>query len=53
MREILFRGKCIDNNEWIYGGFVKVSPPPVVFKGEEEPTSYYIVCENPRWENDL
>jgi len=27
MREILFRGKCKDSNEWVYGGYTKPDYP--------------------------
>lgn len=51
MREIKFRGKRIDNGQWVYGGFhkhQKYTPSPIIPKGEEpkEPECACLVIES-------
>lgn len=42
-REIKFRGKRIDNGEWVIGGYYEHKPPLQCFKSEnDEPSEYYI-----------
>lgn len=36
MREILFRGKCIDNGEWVEGYYYKMSKTTYCFKEDYE-----------------
>jgi len=36
MREILFRGKRIDNGEWVEGGYARIDPPPVCFTEDKD-----------------
>lgn len=49
MREILFRGKCIDNGEWVEGYYYKMSETTYCFKEdyERKPVSehHYILQE--------
>lgn len=46
MREILFRGKCIDNGEWVEGYYYKMSETTYCFKEDYErkpvPEHHYI-----------
>jgi uncharacterized phage protein (TIGR01671 family) len=51
VREIKFRGKRIDNGQWVYGGFhkhQKYTPSPIIPKGEEpkEPECACLVIES-------
>ena len=51
MRTIKFRGKRIDNGEWVYGGFHKhqlVTPSPIIPKGEKpkEIEYAYLIIES-------
>lgn len=49
MREILFRGKRIDNGEWVEGNYYKIPAPPVCFKEDLKTVrdKHYIILENP------
>ena len=33
-REILFRGKRVDNNEWVYGYYIEVENKPYISRGK-------------------
>lgn len=37
-REILFRGKRVDNGEWVEGGYAKIPAPPVCIGEPGKPT---------------
>ena len=41
--EILFRGKCIDSGEWVYGYYVKHDAVKVCFSSDDPKTRHYIV----------
>ena len=49
MRESLFRGKCIDNGEWVEGYYYKMSETTYCFKEDYErkpvPEHHYILQE--------
>lgn len=49
MREILFRGKRVDNGEWVEGNYYKIPAPPVCFKEDLKTVrdKHYIILENP------
>lgn len=49
MREILFRGKRVDNGEWVEGNYYKIPAPPVCFKEDLKTVrdKPYIILENP------
>ena len=38
MREILFRGKRLDNGEWVEGGYVKLNGAPFIVVRDEDGT---------------
>ena len=41
--EILFRGKRVDNDEWVYGYYVKHDRVKVCFSSDNPETRHYIV----------
>lgn len=47
MREILFRGKRLDNGEWVYGYIVKHGDRWWIYTGEIEYIYYPMLAENP------
>lgn len=45
-RKILFRGKRVDNDQWIEGGYAEIKPPPVCFSSDPvKPDKVCIVAE--------
>lgn len=45
MRNILFRGKRLDNNEWIYGYYFKHDKVKVCFSTDDPKTKHRILCD--------
>ena len=54
MREVLYRGKRVDNDEWVYGYYYKISAPPVCFKEDEKVVrdKHFIIFEHPNYVPD-
>ena len=56
MREILFKGKCIDNGEWVYGNLIRnfngtsyirqIAPPYNMFLVVPETVGQYTGCKD-------
>lgn len=44
-RTILFRGKRLDNDEWVYGGYFKHDTVKVCFTSDNPKTKHYIVFD--------
>lgn len=45
MREILFRGKRLDNGEWVYGFIVKMFGTYHIIDKDDENTAYEVIPE--------
>ena len=45
MRNILFRGKRLDNNEWVYGGYFKHDTVKPCFSTDDPHTRHFIICD--------
>lgn len=54
MREVLYRGKRVDNGEWVYGYYYKIPAPPVCFKEDEKVVKdkNFIILEHPNYVPD-
>ncbi|MDH2474272.1 YopX family protein [Clostridium perfringens] len=50
-REIKFRGKSIETNEWVYGFYYEI-PAPLKCIGKRDEPKGYIVMERPNTVND-
>ena len=46
MREILFRGKCLETGEWVYG-FLERRPSPIQMQGYGGPWYIYVPPRDP------
>lgn len=53
MREVLYRGKRVDNGEWVYG-YYKIPAPPVCFKEDKKvvQVKHFIILEHPNYVPD-
>lgn len=51
MRNIKFRGKSIDTDEWFFGTLLRIPAPPVCF-GKREEDKCYIQFPDPRYTPD-
>lgn len=51
MREVLYRGKRVDNGEWVYGYYYKIPAPPVCFKEDKKVVQdkHFIILEHPNY----
>lgn len=54
MREVLYRGKRVDNGEWVYGYYYKIPAPPVCFKEDKKvvQVKHFIILEHPNYVPD-
>ena len=54
MREVLYRGKRVDNGEWGYGYYYKIPAPPVCFKEDKKVVQdkHFIILEHPNYVPD-
>ena len=54
MREVLYRGKRVDNGEWVYGYYYKIPAPPVYFKEDKKvvQVKHFIILEHPNYVPD-
>lgn len=54
MREVLYRGKRVDNGEWVYGYYYKIPAPPVCFKEDKKVVQdkHFIILEHPNYVPD-
>ena len=54
MREVLYRGRRVDNGEWVYGYYYKIPAPPVCLKEDEKVVrdEHFIVFERPNYVPD-
>lgn len=51
MRDIKFRGKIKDKEDWVYGTLLIIPAPPTCI-GEKKPDAYFIQFPNPRYMPD-